>query len=85
LINWWKKWIDFVKIRLHLNENIDDIAWNLNWTSIETQLNWIWFRLTWMEFQFNSIQIQFKINDMQVGGESIVNILLNVALGKINF
>jgi hypothetical protein len=38
-----------------------------------------------MEFQFNSIQIQFKINDMQVGGESIVNILLNVALGKINF
>jgi len=33
-----------------------------------------------MEFQFNSIQ--FKINDIQVGGEGIINILLNVVFRK---
>jgi hypothetical protein len=36
-----------------------------------------------MEFQFNSIQ--FKINDMQVGGEGIVNIFFSVVLAKTNF
>jgi hypothetical protein len=30
-INWWKKWIDFVKTKLYSNEILNNITCNLNW------------------------------------------------------
>jgi len=34
MINWWKKRITFVKIKLHLNENIE-------WHFMQLEFNWI--------------------------------------------
>jgi len=36
VINWWKKWIDFVKIKFHSNDNIE---WCATW--IEFKFNQI--------------------------------------------
>jgi len=50
LINWWKKWIDFVKTKFHSNQNIEyDIANTLNWIQIHS----FQFELKWIEFQFH--------------------------------
>jgi hypothetical protein len=40
LINWWKKWFDFVEIKFHLNENIEWHCMHL-------------VQIHWMEFQIN--------------------------------
>ncbi len=43
MINWWKNWIDFVKIKFHLLwEYLNDIA-----------SNWIQISLTWNSVQLN--------------------------------
>jgi hypothetical protein len=44
MIKWFidEKWIDFVEIQFQLNENLNDIACNLN--SIEFELDWIEFK-----------------------------------------
>jgi hypothetical protein len=39
MINWWKKWIDFVKIKFYSNNNIE---WRATW-----------IELNWIEFKFN--------------------------------
>ncbi len=48
MINWWKKWIDFVKIKFHSNENIE-------WHCIQLEVNSIYSSV------LNSIQFNFKI------------------------
>jgi hypothetical protein len=45
-INWWKKWIDFVKNKFHLDENIELHCMQLHW----------------IKFHFNSVQTQLKTN-----------------------
>jgi hypothetical protein len=62
-INAWKKWIDFVKNKFHLNENIEWHCMQLHW--IEFQLN---FNST--KFNLNSIKDKsFKINKIQLTGK----------------
>ncbi len=98
LINWSQRVIDFVKIKFHLNE---DIEWHY---MIEIQLNWIEIKyinwnLNWFELNYNStklnsniglrfnwiqIHIQLKKCGMKVGGERIESFLMNMVLGKIN-
>jgi hypothetical protein len=43
---------------------------------------WIEFRFHWMEFEFNSIQIQLTTNDMWISGKGIQNLLINMELEK---
>lgn len=40
LINWWKKWFDFIEIKFHLNENVE-------WHCMHR------VQIHWMEFQIN--------------------------------
>jgi hypothetical protein len=72
LINWWKKWIDFVKIKFQSNGNIEshymhfesnELKWIHIWLNrIQIpKLNWntmivIWSNLNWISIQINSIQ-----------------------------
>jgi hypothetical protein len=45
LINWWKKQIDFVEMKFHLNIKIlNDAAYNLNWIKFDFNWNPIRFR-----------------------------------------
>jgi hypothetical protein len=37
---------------------------------------------TWIKIRFNSIQFQFKTNEMQIGGKGIQNCLMNTVLEK---
>jgi len=48
------KWIDFVEIKFWLNENLNDIACNLN--SIEFELDWIEFKCIEYNLNFNWIE-----------------------------
>jgi hypothetical protein len=53
LINWWKESIDFVKIKFHLNENIEWHCMHFDSTWIE--IHSIQFRSNWrIGFKFNS-------------------------------
>jgi len=74
-INWWKK-IDVVKIKLHLNENIE-------WHCMQFELNWIqifWFEFKYIEGDFNWIKIQLKRNGMQIGEETNENLFVIMVL-----
>ncbi len=55
------------------------IEWNLNW--IELNFNLTTFNST-IGLRFNSIQIQLKRNGIQIGGEGIENIFMNMMLKK---
>ncbi len=54
-------------------------------------LNGIWIQLNciWMQLNSSSIQqldkIQLKRNEMQIGGEGIENLFVNMGLGKTPF
>jgi hypothetical protein len=84
-----KKWIYIVKIKFHLNEKVN-ITCNLNWifqfNSIQLDLseidsnlmnsntlNRIWI----ISIKLNLIQ-QLKKNEMQIGGQGMENILVNM-------
>jgi hypothetical protein len=56
LINWWKKWIDFVKIKLYSNENI-------KWHCMQLELNWFLIQLKLIE-QLDLDSIQLKKNEV---------------------
>jgi len=45
-------------------------------------LNNIAFNLNWVEFNSNLNKIQLKINGMQIGEESIEDLLMNMVLEK---
>jgi hypothetical protein len=86
LINWWKTKKDFVKIKFHLNGNIDDIACNLNliqihWIPIQ-QFDWKIILKKSHLCNLNSIQIQLKRNLIHIGKEDIENLLLNMGWKK---
>jgi hypothetical protein len=53
LINWWKKWIDFVKIKFHLNENVEWHCMQLE-LNLDSLFNWIEFKYR-ISMQLNSI------------------------------
>ncbi len=55
MTNWWKNWIDFVKMKFQLNKNIE-------WHCMQLALNWIY--VNWTEFKFYWIHIQLKRNGM---------------------
>jgi len=84
-INWWKK-IDVVKIKLHLNENIEwhCMQFELNWIQIFWfELNWIqifWFEFKYIEGDLNWIKIQLKRNGMQIGEETNENLFVIMVL-----
>jgi hypothetical protein len=65
------------KLSSILNENIEwncmQIEWNFNSTIQFT---------SWMKIWFNWIQIQLKINGMQIGAKGIKNLLVNMVLEK---
>jgi hypothetical protein len=66
MINWWKKWIDFVKINSIWMKILNDIACNLNWIHFEFNLIQI------LKFKSNTlypIQIQLRRNGMQIGAK----------------
>jgi hypothetical protein len=55
-----KKWIDFVKIKFHSNENI-------KWHCMQIKLNWNWieiqiiqFKNNWIKFKYIELGFQFK-------------------------
>jgi hypothetical protein len=55
IINWWKKWIDFVKSKFHLSENIQ-------WYFMQIELNsnsTIGLRFNWIEFKFHWRKIRW--------------------------
>jgi hypothetical protein len=72
LINWWKKWIDFVKIKFQSNGNIEwhymhlesnELKWIHIWLNriqiLKLNSNTMivtWFNLNWIPIQLNSIQ-----------------------------
>ncbi len=56
-----------MKMNFHLN----DIAFNLNWVEFK-----------YVEFNSNFIKIHLKRNGMQIGEESIENLLMNMVLEK---
>jgi len=52
MINWWGKWVYFVKIKFQLNENIEWCCMQLEFrfNSIEFEfVNWIEFKFYWRE------------------------------------
>ncbi len=53
LINWWKKWIAFVKIKFHLNENVE-------WHCMQLELNMDSFFI-WIEFSY---RISMQLNSI---------------------
>jgi len=60
LINWSQRSIDFVKIKFHLNENIE---W---YCMIEIELNWIEIKyinsnLNWFELNYNSTKFNSTV------------------------
>ncbi len=61
--------------KFHLNEYIDELE--LNWNSI--QCIWIWFKGS-NSIIFNLNPIQLKRNWMQIGGNGIENLLMNMVL-----
>ncbi len=54
-----------MKMNFHLN----DIAFNLNWAEFK-----------YVEFDSDLIKIQLKRNGIQIGEESIENLLMNMVL-----
>jgi hypothetical protein len=60
-----------VKTKFHLNENIE-------WHCMQLEFNSI--QIHWMEFEFNLtfFQIQLKRSGMQIGGEDIESMLVNM-------
>jgi len=66
MINWWKTWIDFVKIKFHSNENIEWHCIQLEFNSILkcTQFNSIQlqnFNSNFIKFQFNWGEMGYKL------------------------
>jgi len=61
-----KKQINFLKIKFHMNENIE-------WHDMDIELNWI-------KIELKHIQIQLKRNEIQIGGECIENLLVKVSM-----
>jgi hypothetical protein len=51
LINWWKKWINFVKIKFNQMEILNDITRTLN------QMNWNGFIFNWIKFKYNDCNL----------------------------
>jgi hypothetical protein len=72
--NWCQKWIDFVKIKFHSNDNIE-------WPCVQIELNsnqFIEFDLTielWLKFNWKKIE-------MQIGEEGIETLLMSAMFPK---
>jgi len=68
VINGWEKWIDFVKIKFHLNENVE-------WNCMQFELNWIYIlKFKCIELKFKCIEL--KRNGMQIDAKDIENLLV---------
>jgi hypothetical protein len=74
LIDWWKNKLISWKLSSIWMKILNDMTWTLNWI----ELNW-----DWIEAYSNSFQIQLKRNEIQIGGECIENLLVNMALNFI--
>ncbi len=73
MINWWKTWIDFVKIKFHSNENIEWHCIQLEVNSIYSSVlnsiqlqkiysNFIKFELSWREMGYKLVKKVLKIH-----------------------
>jgi hypothetical protein len=65
-MNWWKRWIDFVKIKFDLNDLIlnEFTSSNLNWM----QLSWIWFEIKIPKLNLNTFdKIHIELNWIAFG------------------
>jgi hypothetical protein len=61
IINWWKKWNYFVKIKFYLNDiacNLNSNTLNFNSLKIQSQFNWIkfhnWIRFNWIQNKWDA-------------------------------
>jgi hypothetical protein len=75
MINWWKKQNDFVKIKFHLNENIE-------WHCMQLALNWIyvnWIEFKCIEFKFYLIKFEYSIKQLL---QKVLNFFLWVCCWK---
>ncbi len=70
--------IAFVRIKFHLNENIEWHCMQLELNLIETQLD----SSILIRIRIELISIELEINEMQIGGEGIENMLSNMVLKK---
>jgi hypothetical protein len=69
-----KKWVDFLKIKFHSNENI---GWHCMLFELQF-LNWI--QIYWTKLKFNGIHSQLKRNEMQIGTKGIENLFMNLII-----
>jgi hypothetical protein len=48
----WKNWVGFVKIKFHLNENIE---WHATWIKIKILIS------TWIQVKFEELEFNLEI------------------------
>jgi hypothetical protein len=65
-----KKWVDFLKIRFHSNENME-------WHCMLFELKFMnWIQIYWTKFKFDGIHSQLKRNEIQIGTKGIENLFM---------
>ncbi len=77
-----------MKTKSYLNENIKCYYMHLELNRI--QMHWLELKLNCILINVNSIQLDYdsleiKNNQMQIGGEGIESLLMNMTLEKINY